>query len=381
MKLKSLVLTVILLSAFGRTSAQVVTGTELKVIHSTLGENGDNIRFYRADASSDYGRLRLSLGDEEYSDFEIGHNFYQNGIWVPSFSMDGLGNIWTKGRIGAGVGPYEHSKLHVKSPTVSPWGILAEAYSNRRITGVGHDGTYGMVSVSTMDGSGFSPLQLRTSNLARVTVEVDGKVGIGTTSPQSLLEIKSAYSGVSQVIINSTSGNAELRFSLNNNPKGFAWYNQENDALGFGRGSVATSLFVNASGQVGVGTITPDQKLTVKGKIHAEEVIIDLSVSGPDYVFEKSYDLKSLDEVKKYIDENKHLPEVPSAKEMEKDGVKVGEMEMILLKKIEEMTLYMIEMAGQLQILSEKNDVLEKRATLQEGQITQMQQQISKSHE
>ncbi len=107
---------------------------------------------------------------------------------------------------------------------------------------------------------------------------------------------------------------------------------------------VVMNMSSNQSGVfVGIGTDIPDATLTVKGGIHAEEVKVDLTVPGPDYVFEKDYPLPSLEEVKAYIDEHKHLPEVPSAKEMEEEGVNVGEMEMILLKKIEELTLYVIE--------------------------------------
>jgi hypothetical protein len=87
----------------------------------------------------------------------------------------------------------------------------------------------------------------------------------------------------------------------------------------------------------------------------------------PDYVFEKSYSLPSLEEVKSYIDQNKHLPEVPSAKEMESNGVNLGEMNMLLLKKIEELTLYVIEQnkkllqqQNNLQQQSEKITALEK---------------------
>lgn len=78
---------------------------------------------------------------------------------------------------------------------------------------------------------------------------------------------------------------------------------------------------------------------------------MNLSVPGPDYVFEDNYPLPSLHEVKQYIDEHKHLPEVPPAKDMEENGVDLGEMNMILLKKVEELTLYLIEqdkLVGQL---------------------------------
>jgi hypothetical protein len=73
---------------------------------------------------------------------------------------------------------------------------------------------------------------------------------------------------------------------------------------------------------VGIGTNTPDEKLTVKGKIHAEEIKVDLNVPGPDFVFEKSSPLISLNAVRRYIAINKHLPDIPSAKTMEKEGGK-----------------------------------------------------------
>jgi len=95
---------------------------------------------------------------------------------------------------------------------------------------------------------------------------------------------------------------------------------------------------------VGIGTTNPGSfKLAVEGKIGAREVQVTLQSPWPDYVFEKDYKLSSLEEIKNYIDQNKHLPEVPSAKEMEKNGVQLGEMNMLLLKKIEELTLYLIE--------------------------------------
>ncbi|MBD1261607.1 hypothetical protein HZY62_13465 [Maribacter polysiphoniae] len=97
------------------------------------------------------------------------------------------------------------------------------------------------------------------------------------------------------------------------------------------------------NGNVGIGTTIPDSKLTVKGKIHAEEVKIDLSVPAPDYVFNEDYDLRTLEETQDYIEEHAHLPNIPSAKEMENDGVELGVMNMKLLEKIEELMLYTIQ--------------------------------------
>lgn len=118
--------------------------------------------------------------------------------------------------------------------------------------------------------------------------------------------------------------------------------------------------------RVGIGTLAPDEKLTVKGKIHTQEVRVDMAGPlVPDYVFTKDYNLRSLEELDEYIKENKHLPEIPSAQEIEKNGLMLAQMNIDLLKKIEELTLYMIDInkkVNELQInntrLTEENKVL-----------------------
>jgi len=110
---------------------------------------------------------------------------------------------------------------------------------------------------------------------------------------------------------------------------------------------------ISYTGNVGIGTINPDQKLTVKGKIHAEEVIIDLAVPA-DYVFKSTYNLMPLNEVEQYVKTNSHLPEIPSASEITKNGLNMGEMQNKLLQKVEELTLYLIEQQKRIEQL-EKN--------------------------
>jgi hypothetical protein len=117
------------------------------------------------------------------------------------------------------------------------------------------------------------------------------------------------------------------------------------------------------NGFVGIGSLNPDERLTVKGKIHAEEVRVDLLVPA-DYVFEKYYTGKSklksdyimptLLEVEKYTKENNHLPNVPSAKVIKENGMSLGEMTNILLQKIEELTLYTIEQQKRIDALEVK---------------------------
>ncbi|RZK26491.1 MAG: hypothetical protein EOO43_02670 [Flavobacterium sp.] len=101
-------------------------------------------------------------------------------------------------------------------------------------------------------------------------------------------------------------------------------------------------LRVATNGNVGIGTSTPKEKLSVNGKIRAHEVKVE-SANWPDYVFEDTYKPKTLPEIERFIKVNRHLPEVPSAKEVERNGIELGEMNKILLKKIEELTLLLIE--------------------------------------
>jgi len=113
--------------------------------------------------------------------------------------------------------------------------------------------------------------------------------------------------------------------------------------LAFGTNNTAR-MTITAAGLIGIGTHSPDKALTVNGSVHAKEIIVDLSIPTPDYVFEESYKLPSIEQVKAYIKQNKHLPEIPSAKDIKANGINVGEMNTLLLKKIEELTLYVIEM-------------------------------------
>lgn len=113
------------------------------------------------------------------------------------------------------------------------------------------------------------------------------------------------------------------------------------------------------NGKLGIGTSNPDSELSVNGEIHAEEVRIDLSVPAPDYVFKADYDLRPLSEIREYIDRNGHLPNIPSALEMEENGVELGLMNMKLLEKIEELTLYALKQNQQIAELQKMNQRLE----------------------
>jgi hypothetical protein len=124
-------------------------------------------------------------------------------------------------------------------------------------------------------------------------------------------------------------------------------------------------LHIHYNGNIGIGTETPKSTLDVKGKIIAEEVEIKLS-SGADFVFQPGYNLMPLREVESFVKENQHLPEIPSEKEMIENGVNINEMQIKLLQKIEELTLYVIEQEKQ-------NKKVQEQIDMQNERISQLQ--------
>ncbi|SEC19916.1 hypothetical protein SAMN04489761_2356 [Tenacibaculum sp. MAR_2009_124] len=114
-------------------------------------------------------------------------------------------------------------------------------------------------------------------------------------------------------------------------------------------------FFINSSGDVGIGTTTPGAKLAVDGRVLAKEVKVSIT-DFPDYVFENDYELLSLQQVERYIQEKGHLPNIPSAKEVEEnEGIDLGDMQKNLLEKIEELTLYTIQQEKK---LSKQNQLI-----------------------
>lgn len=110
------------------------------------------------------------------------------------------------------------------------------------------------------------------------------------------------------------------------------------------------------NGNVGIGTTNPTSKLTVAGNIASREVKVTVD-AGADFVFEKDYNLPSLESVDQFIKQNKHLPEIASAQQMQNEGINLSEMNIKLLQKIEEMTLYMIEQNKQIKVMNKQIEV------------------------
>lgn len=177
----------------------------------------------------------------------------------------------------------------------------------------------------------------------------DGNLDVGlSSSPASL--------NVYGMIRTSSTDSRGLNMFLSGD--GNAYYNYTGGAsssrIGFQiDGSSRMSIMNN--GSVGIGTVhTGSFKLAVNGAICAKEIKVETGWS--DFVFEEDYPLRSLAEVEAFIKENGHLPDIPSAKEVEENGVNVGEMEARLLQKIEELTLYVIQQQKELEELKKENE-------------------------
>ncbi len=111
-------------------------------------------------------------------------------------------------------------------------------------------------------------------------------------------------------------------------------------------------MFISDKGNVSIGTNdSKGYKFAVKGDMIAEKVVVKLHADWPDFVFAKKYGLMPLDEVETFIEKNHHLPNIPSAKEVEEKGIDLGEMNAALLQKVEELTLYVIELKKEIEDL------------------------------
>jgi hypothetical protein len=129
-----------------------------------------------------------------------------------------------------------------------------------------------------------------------------------------------------------------------------------------------TAMTIKSSGNVGIGIANPQSRLAVNGAIQATQVTV--TATPADYVFDPNYRLKPLHEVASYIKTNRHLPDIPSGKEVAAKGVNLGDMQSKLLAKVEELTLHMIA-------ADERNNRLERQSLDLEKQNRDLRQRIA----
>ena len=206
------------------------------------------------------------------------------------------------------------------------------------------------------------------------TGHFSGNVGIGTDNPTSKLEVRD---GTLRIKRGDHAQNHMTLGVFSTTSHYNTWLRQVPGALQLGHNSthtniefqswktgegVTTRMLIRPNGNVGIGTDSPEHKLVVSGTIGACRVIVEED-NWCDYVFADDYQLMSLYELEQYIASNKHLPNIPSAEEVAEEGIDLGDMQKLMMEKIEEFTLYIIEQEKEIKMLRKEVEALKANSS------------------
>lgn len=282
------------------------------------------------------GALGYSTTAESYACFVVGRfnrnsSSYSKTIWVPTDPLFVVGNGQDSQKTGNALTVLKNGNVGIGTPTP-----------------VNRFDVSGAISI----GGGYAGVKLAPANGAIIR----GNVGIGTPTPTQKLEVNG---NISVTGVNSTLLFGKETVSGSNWGQWGIEYDNVNGGLNFwkpfGSNNFGNNfVFIKDNGNVGIGTNLTDPsnapyKLAVNGTIRAKKVVVETNWS--DFVFEKNYKLKSLEYVEDFIKINGHLPEIPSAKEIETNGGDVGELLKLQMQKIEELMLYVIELKKEINTL------------------------------
>ena len=353
----------------------------ITLVYCILFAFATNAQIIDQDAGNVSGFNRIKTGTGDWMDIQLEgtgssfkiHDNTNHENWVRweagSDYTEFLKNlVLTSSRLGIGVN-IPSSPLTIKSISqYSDGGIRLLGLQSNDVIAYISGADYGALSLSDVNSS--QSVRLSSNGDSYFT---GGRLGIGVVSPSSALTIKS-ISQYSDGGFRLLSKNSDDIIAYITGGTYGAMSLSDNNSTQSVRLSANGDSYITG-GDFGIGTNQPDEKLTVKGTVHAQEVRVDLSgaVAPPDYVFEESYPLASLDEIKAYITKNKHLPEVPSAKEMEANGIELGEMNMLLLKKIEELTLHQIEL---MELLKKEREITDQKILELQKESTELRSEL-----
>lgn len=276
--------------------------------------------------------------------------FSSNLIFAQWNLSSGAAIYYNSGRVGIGVTNPSYL-LHLESAESTQMLLHTNSeYSNSRIYFKGKRETTGNSShfIGT-NGIGNYNFEvdvdenfiIKTNTVERLWVTGNGKIGVGTTTPGTSFDINE---GTLRVRGSSSLGQESARFVVD---------------TGVSSGHTLMVLRNTPNGEV--FRVNGNGSTYINGDLESKKVKVTQTPGNwPDYVFSSSFKLRSLQELEAYIKRNQHLPEVPSAQEIEMDGQDLGDIQVVLLKKIEELTLYIIDENKEKEVLKRENQELKK---------------------
>jgi hypothetical protein len=330
----------------------------------------------------------LMVGFNSQANFFVGpqYNSTTTGVGINTIMPASMFHCVGDASIGTySTGLYSYSGiLNVNTAGVTGGrGIVIErnegswGYFKARIdVSSGTNGKVGLRFLTTADA--FYSTEYEAMHLAE-----DGTVGFGTTWPVSKVHVNGILT-IGEYSLPSAVYGGMLNINTKDHPDGIvierndgAWsaYKAKIGIAGTGShpglrfimsehafdqsgadGEPASgydALYLSGNGNVGIHTTDPTNALDVIGTIRGTKVLVQ-ALPWPDYVFKTDYKLASLDEVETYIKANSHLPEIPSENEIFEKGLNLGEMQALHMKKIEELTLYVIELKKEVDALKKQ---------------------------
>ena len=355
----------------------IVSAYSQQAFYDVIPADGNGLRLW----NNDYYKISMGNSSDYHFGPVTGYSIKTNmtsqtdrgWVWgvmnqTPVAAISTIGdfqinrNFISLGKIGIGT-----TTLNSKLTIQGDGSTVGSASINLKHSGNGMSIGLGASSNNLHIGNSWNP----ESGTYMTIQDSTGYIGVGTNNPVDKLTLNDG----DMTIGNSTNHEYNIWFRPGDNKArssviGYSSNVTSNDYIGMQTkwGSIRfitndgnEVVRVTDSERVGIGTSDPQSKLAVNGQIRATEVKVLALIDVPDYVFEADYNLRSLKETKDYIATNKHLPEIPSASEIGENGIDLGDMNMKLLKKIEELTLHLIRQNEKLDAQQIRIEKLEKQ--------------------